>query len=468
MINLIRDLDNMVFRKYASDSVGVDSYAEAYAQYYVSKRKRNASLKDACNVFDSGYELRNKSGVLVNDLSVIAQKGVMVDIKKVNGEKYTCINLATNSYNDLDLAETPRKELAEYVRNESLSSCLSRKIAGSLPIHKKLEAEIADFMGYESCVLATCGYIAQQAVMTALFHDGDVIFSDQHNHSSLVDGMAISKAKVIVYPHLNYEKLEELVKKYRGGYNAAGIVSDGVFSAHGTLANLERIDQIKNKFNLMSVVDDTHGFLTVGDKGRGCIDFFSKKPDVVTSSLAKGLAGFGGMIVGSQAVIRAIDCHGRQNVNTSHLSPVVAAQSYFNLIDYRTHFIEYRKELFSLLTDFNNKLGELGIRQYPDADTYIHPIFSFEGDDEAKVLRVYQDLLECGFMGAMFPVPVAPNPTIRLSLHRSVDPKSLNLLAEKLKEHGMQPLTKKFWPNLHALKKHSQVELVELVKEECA
>ncbi len=461
MLNFKRDFDNLVFRKYANDSISVDSYAEAYAQYYVSKRKRNASLKDACNIFYAGYELRNKSGVLVNDLQVVAQNGVNVDIKKVNGEAYRCINLATNSYNDLDLADGPRKELADYVLNESLSSCLSRKIAGSLPIHKKLESEIADFMGYESCVLATCGYIAQQAAMTSLFHGGDVIFSDQHNHSSLVDGMAISKAKVIVYPHLNYDKLEELVKKHRGNYNAAGIVSDGVFSAHGTLANLSRIDEIKNKYNLLSVIDDTHGFLTVGDRGRGCIDFFPEMPDVVTSSLAKGLAGFGGMIAGNKAVIRAIDCHGRQNVNTSHLSPIVAAQSYYNLKEYRENFRKYKDELTSLLTNFNDKLGELGMRQYPDAEVYIHPIFSFEGDDEAEVLKVYQDLLNCGFMGAMFPTPVAPKPTIRLSLHRLVNPNSLNVLAEKLKQHGMQPLTKQFWPNLHALKSSNKLDFKE-------
>lgn len=458
MRKIIRDIDNMVFRKVANQAIGVDSYAEAYAQYYVSKRRRNASLRDACNVFDNGYELRNRSGVLVNDLRVIKQDGVNVDIKKVNGEEYSCINLATNSYNDLDLVEGPRKKLADYVLNDSLSSCLSRKIAGSLPIHKTLEREIADFMGYEACVLATCGYIAQQAAMTSLFHEGDVIFSDQHNHSSLVDGMSISKAKVIVYPHLDYDKLEELVERHRGDYNAAGIVTDGVFSAHGTLANLSRIDKIKKKYNLMSVVDDTHGFLTVGDRGRGCIDFFDEKPDVVTSSLAKGLAGFGGMIVSDLPVVRAIDCHGRQNVNTSHLSPIVAAQSYFNLREYRENFDQYKSQLTNLLTKFNDKLGELGIRQYPDPKVYIHPIFSFEGDDEAKVLKVYQELLEAGYMGAMFPPPVAPKPTIRLSLHRMVNPESLNTLAEKLKANGLQPLTKKFWPNLHALKKRTQAE----------
>jgi len=452
MLGIVRDIDNMMFRKYASDLTGEDSYAEAYAQYYINKRSRNSGLKRACETFDSDYELRKTSGVLVNDLRVLKQEGVYVKVRKTNGEEYDCINLATNSYNDLDLEVEPREKLSKYVLKGSLSSCLSRKIAGSLPIHKALEEEIADFMGYESCLLATCGYIAQQAVMTSLFHEGDVIFSDQHNHSSLVDGMAISKAKVIVYPHLDYEKLEELVEKHRVNYNVAGIVSDGVFSAHGTMANLPKIDAIKKKYNLVSVIDDTHGFMAIGNKGRGCIDFFSTKPDVVTSSLAKGLAGFGGMVVADRALTRTIDCFGKQNVNTSHLSPIVAAQSFYNLKSYRENFYSYKAELNNLLHRFNAKLGELGVQQYPDSDVYIHPIFSFEGDDEAKVLKVYQELLENGYMGAMFPPPVAPKPTIRLSLHRKVKPQSLDNLARIICKHNMRPLTKQFWPHMNQLK----------------
>ena len=282
-----------------------------------------------------------------------------------------------------------------FVRTEELSSCLSRRIAGKQKIHKELEQELCQFLGYEGCVLATSGYIAQQSLVTALFQKGDVIFSDQHNHSSIVDGIKLSGAKVIVYPHLDYMALEALMKKHRANYNNAAIISDGVFSAHGTVADVDTINDLKKGFKAISIIDDTHGFLTVGEKGRGVVDMYKSAPDVYSTSLAKGLAGFGGAILANGEIYQVIDCFGRQNINTSHLSPLCAAQSLFNLKTYLKR-PELNTELKEKITHFRDELKKRGMESYKG--DFVHPIFSFENKSEAKVIDFCNRL----FQRAMF------------------------------------------------------------------
>jgi len=447
-----RDIKNFISRSIIGRIKKYEIYKLAFAKFHITRSQRNSNLLEACRNFESAYTETSITGDLVNDLLVIKKNGINIRVRKMNGTEYDTINLATNSYNDIDLEEAPRLELADYVLNQELSSCLSRKIAGQLPIHNKLENEICDFLNYESCVLATCGYIAQQATMFGLFRNDDVIFSDEHNHSSLIDGMRLTHAKVIVYPHLDYDRLEKLIQQYRYRYNCAGIVSDGVFSAHGTMANLDKIYELKMKYNLISVIDDTHGFATIGKKMRGVLDYFESKPDVLTASLAKGLAGFGGVIVGSLAVIRSIDCMGRQNINTSHLSPLVTAQSYFNLKFLRENLDFLHNELASKVIYFNESLKMLNIRQYDDSQLFAHPIFSYYGESEEHVIAVFQKMLELGFAAAFFPQPVSPFPTIRFSLHRKVEKESLSKLALFIKDNNLKALSEQYWPRLNYLK----------------
>jgi 8-amino-7-oxononanoate synthase len=446
------DVTNRLFIKATAKIPGQQLYKKSAVQVHVAKKKRNSSLQEACQVFAQEFADKGSSGDFVNDLKVVKQDGVHITVEKVDGSRYKTLNLATNSYNDLDLEFGPRGRMVDYVLTDSLSSCLSRKIAGKLPIHEALEREVCGFLGLPASVLATSGYIAQQATLFALFHRGDVVFSDEHNHSSLVDGMRLCGAKVFVYRHLDYGHLEELIRKHRHAYNAAGIVSDGVFSAHGTMADLDKITALKEAHNLLSVIDDTHGFATIGGGMRGILDFFDTRPDVLTASLAKGLAGFGGVIAGGDSAIRVIDCFGRQNINTSHLSPLVAAQSFFNLQFLRQNLAAIRDELTAKVHHFNQELEEAGLKHYQDHGRFSHPIFSFCGDSEAQVIKAYQGLLEAGFTAAFFPPPVSPLPTIRFSLHRKVDFRSLSRLARLLKASGLQPLAEQYWVKMDAIR----------------
>jgi 7-keto-8-aminopelargonate synthetase-like enzyme len=440
--NAVRHLRNNQVQRAVSRVPKENSYKLGLANFYAAKTRIGADLRSAAAVLDHAVISRSESKRFVNDWKVTEIDGLHMTVESVAGQSFRVLNLATNSYNDLDTEILPRAALAKYVETGILSSCLSRKIAGEVPVHRKLQDQLNDFLGYDSTILATSGYIAQQAAIFGLFGEGDVIFSDQHNHSSLVDGMRLSRAKVIVYPHLDYDELRSLLAFHRSRYNCAGIVSDGVFSAHGTIANMDAVAQLQREFNTISVIDDTHGFMATGCHGRGILDHFSSRPDILTASMAKGLAAFGGFISGSRELVRVIDCIGRQNINTSHLSPILAAQASINLEHFISHQDVLVAELDSVVSGFHHALAKQGISPYADG-SFCYPIFSFCTDTEDQAIDAFLELAELGFMGALFPPPVAPKPTLRFSLHRKVPVSELERLAREISRLGLRPLADK-------------------------
>ena len=436
-----RRIRNSKVRRSIEQIQSANSYKIGIAKFHAAKTKIDADLKSAASVLDSAVTSREKSRRFVNDWRVVEMDGIHMTVESASGQEFRVLNLATNSYNDLDTEATLRAELAHYVETGILSSCLSRKIAGEVPAHRQLQNLLNGFLGYESTILATCGYIAQQAAMFGLFSEGDVIFSDQHNHSSLVDGMRLSRAKIIVYPHLDYGALRKLLAAHRHLHNCAGIVSDGVFSAHGTIANMDAIATLQREFNAVSVIDDTHGFTATGRHGRGILDHFSTRPDVLTGSLAKGLAAFGGFVSGSRELVRVIDCIGRQNINTSHLSPILAAQGAINLEYFVKNDTQLVHELDRVVAGFHKALEKHGISPY-ESQGFQHPIFSFCAETEDEAIDAFLELAKLGFMGAFFPPPVAPKPTLRFSLHRNIPLEELPRLATALAQLGLKPLAR--------------------------
>jgi len=412
-------------------------YKELYITYGQNTRFREASIHNA------GRKLKKVVDKLIArdqynyDLEVLEKNGHHTKVKNVHGKIGNYADFVSNSYNDLDFIEENRTKLLGYIRKEPLGSCISRKIAGRLTVHRELEEEIKDFLDYKTCILGTCGYITQLSTLFALFNPGDVIFSDRYNHSSLIDGCRLSRAKMFFYRHLDYDHLEHTLKQNRHRFNAAGIVSDGVFSTKGSMCNMDRINALSKAYGCVSIIDDTHGVCVVGNKGRGVLDFFDTKPDVLTGGFGKAFGAFGGFVVANKSLGWIIDIFGRQNVNTSHLSPLSAAQALFNLRYYRRHHEQLSAELFGKLRIFNEALAGGGINCYECEDegngNYIHPIFCFYRKSEIETLKCMRRLLEEGILPSFFPPPVAPHPSLRFSLHRMLREKDILKAANCLK-----------------------------------
>ena len=433
MLNIfVQWLANLQTKKFIENLSPSHIYARGYTMHRLHTSHRNASLQNGANATLKYIESMIDNNEFFYDLVVLEKNIEKTRVKDRRGRIFDAVDFVSNSYNDLDHYPENRQDLLKFIESESLSSCLSQKIAGLHQVHKDLMDEMADFLGYERCILGTCGYITQISTVFGLLNSGDVIFSDRHNHSSIIDGCLLSKAKIITYKHCDYEDLERKLKKYRSRYNCAAIVSDGVFSTKGATANIDKIVELAKSYNAISIIDDTHGIGVIGKAGRGVIDIYKSKPDVLTGGFAKAFGSFGGFCVTSRALGEIITLHGRQNINTSFLSPIMAAQSLIHVRFYRKNTEAIQRELFGKLRFFNEAMAKVGLNCYQSGDQYIHPIFCFYKKTEAETLKSFRRLLEKGFLASFFPQPVAPFPSLRFSFHRTLPIEEISLLAYNL------------------------------------
>jgi len=179
----------------------------------------------------------------------------------VHGSLWTAKGSEPFSNNYLGFANHPRlKEAAKKgIDDYGAGPAAVRTIAGDQLPQEKLEEMLAEFKGAEAAVLYQSGFCANLGTIPALVGEGDAIFSDELNHASIIDGCRLSRAKIIRYPHLNVQTLEELLKQERQNYKKAMIITDGVFSMDGDIAPMDKLADLADKYQCILYVDDAHG-----------------------------------------------------------------------------------------------------------------------------------------------------------------------------------------------------------------
>ena len=178
-----------------------------------------------------------------------------------------------------------------------------RLLNGTYDIHIEFEEKLANFLGTEDAVTFSSGLAANIAAMTTLCSEDDIVFSDELNHQSIVDGLKMSKTKVVKFLHSNIKQLENLLKQQPLNKRKF-IVTDGVFSMDGDICELDKIVELGHEYNAFVIVDDAHSIAAIGANGRGTASHFKiSPPDVITGSLSKGLPGIGGYLAGSKELM---------------------------------------------------------------------------------------------------------------------------------------------------------------------
>ncbi len=271
-------------------------------------------------------EKQKEAGLLIHIRTVEGPQGawIVVDGRKV-------LNLSSNNY--LGLANHPHIKLAAQKAIEAYGAgpAAVRTIAGTTSLHKELERKLAAFKGVESTITFQSGFCANLAVIPAIVGEGDVVFSDELNHASIIDGCRLSRAKVVRYEHANPGDLEGKIcgeihvpTTTLQGKDAEGppgsrsarrliIITDGVFSMEGDIAPLPEIVEIAEKYGAITMVDDAHGEGVLGQSGRGIVDFYNLhgRVDVETGTLSKAFGVVGGYIAGSKRLTDYLAQRGR-------------------------------------------------------------------------------------------------------------------------------------------------------------
>ncbi len=214
------------------------------------------------------------------------------------------LNFCANNY--LGLANHPR--LREAARRAidayGVGPGAVRTIAGTMSLHVELEKRLAAFKRAEACISLQSGFMANLATIPALVGKGDVIFSDELNHASIIDACRLSRAQTVRYRHNDVADLQRAIAETTE-YNRRLIVTDGVFSMDGDIAPLDEICQVAEAHGIMLMVDDAHGEGVLGEGGRGIVDHFGLhgRVDVEVGTLSKAFGVVGGMVAGKQVII---------------------------------------------------------------------------------------------------------------------------------------------------------------------
>ncbi len=247
-------------------------------------------------------------------------------VTRVEGREV--VNLASNNY--LGFANHPylKEKARQYLERWGAGSGAVRTIAGTFTYHLELEEALARFKGTESALVLQSGFTANQGVLGALLQEGDLVFSDELNHASIIDGLRLTKATRLVFRHADVAHLEELLK----AHDTEGlklIVTDGVFSMDGDIAPLDRIVPLAKKYGAVVYVDDAHGSGVLGEKGKGTVHHFGfhQDPDVIqVATLSKAWAVVGGYAAGASALKDLLINKARPLLfSTSHPPAVVGA-----------------------------------------------------------------------------------------------------------------------------------------------
>lgn len=243
----------------------------------------------------------------------------------IEGKKL--LNFCSNNYLGLANNAEMKKAAIEAIKKYGIGPAAVRTIAGTTVLHKELEAALAKFKKAEAVITFQSGFSANIAVIPALVGEGDLIFSDELNHASIIDGCRLSRAEVIRFAHINPADLEEKLKAADPKVKKL-VITDGVFSMDGDIAPLDKIYAVSSKYGAMLMVDDAHGEGVLGENGRGIVDHFHLhgKVDVEVGTMSKAFGVVGGMAAGRKEIIEWLSQRGRPFLFSSAMTiPDVAA-----------------------------------------------------------------------------------------------------------------------------------------------
>ncbi|MEK6223688.1 MAG: 8-amino-7-oxononanoate synthase [Thermodesulfobacteriales bacterium] len=306
----------------------------------------------------------------------------------ISGKSY--VLLGSNSYLGLSVdpkvVESARLALEKY----GTGSGGSRLVSGSFDLHRMLEERIARFKNTESSILFSSGYLANIGTISALVGSDDIIYSDELNHASIIDGARLSRSTVRIYKHLDLNHLQELIESDKNTKCRKLIVTDTVFSMDGDLVPLPELVGISEKYGCILMIDEAHATGVLGKRGSGATEHFGveDRVPVVMGTLSKAVGSLGGYIAGSKELIDFIRNRVRSYIFDTSLPPASLAAS-ITAIDIIENEPERREHLWNMVNKFKTGIEDFGLRVLPSHSAIIPVLI---GDAEpalnfAKMLR---------------------------------------------------------------------------------
>lgn len=336
------------------------------------------------------------------------------DIRLADGREV--INFCANNY--LGLSSHPRviQAAKEALDTHGFGMSSVRFICGTQDIHKELEEKIASFLGTEDTILYAAAFDANGGVFEPLLAEEDAIISDSLNHASIIDGVRLCKAQRYRYSNNDMNELEERLKEAQA-QRFRIIVTDGVFSMDGYIAQLDKICDLAEQYNALVMVDECHSTGFIGATGRGTHEYHNVmgRVDIITGTLGKALGGaMGGFTSGRKEIIDILRQRSRPYLFSNSLAPAIvgASNAVFDILNETTAL---RDKVMSNALYFRQKMTEAGF----DIKPGIHPITPVMLYDAPLSQRFADKLLEEGIYVIGFFFPVVPKGQARIRVQLS-------------------------------------------------
>ncbi|MCD4705537.1 8-amino-7-oxononanoate synthase [bacterium] len=344
-------------------------------------------------------------------LDYIDKHKLYPDIKVINGSVGSSVFidgrkvLMFSSNNYIGIATHPRvvEAAVNATKKYGVGSGGSRLLSGNLQIHRDFELAIAKFKECEDAIVWPSGYSANVGIISALmnplkvgvsdfFEKKGVIFSDELNHASIIDGCRMSKQKTVVYKHNDVNDLKKKLKKYKKRREM--VITDSIFSMDGDIAPLDKISYLCKKYDAMLMIDEAHATGVLGDKGHGAVEYFNLDPkdvDVIMGTCSKALGATGGFVVGSKSLIRYLRVSSRSYIFSTAMTPASSASliETLKVIEEEPEIREKMWENVKYLREGFHKIGFDTIT----SETQIIPVLIGKED---KAIKFAKKLLEKG------------------------------------------------------------------------
>ncbi len=360
-------------------------------------------------------ELKNikEAGLFKAERIITSPQGA--DINLTTGQEV--LNFCANNY--LGLSNHPRlvKAAKDTIDSHGFGMSSVRFICGSQDIHKTLERKIAEFFGTEDTILYAACFDANGGVFEPILTAEDAILSDSLNHASIIDGVRLCKAQRFRYKHADMEDLEEQLKKASETARFKIIVTDGVFSMDGNVAQMDKINELAKKYDALIMVDECHSAGVVGKTGRGVTELFNihGEVDIITGTLGKAFGGgIGGFTTGKKEIIEMLRQKSRPYLFSNSLIPAAVGAG-IEMFDMMAETTELQDKLHWNSDYFISKMTEAGFDIKPSKSA-ICAVMLYD----AKLSQdMAAKLLDEGIYVIGFYFPVVPKGEARIRVQLS-------------------------------------------------
>jgi glycine C-acetyltransferase len=365
-----------------------------------------------------GEMSQDKMAFIREDIDDLKKQGLYITIRTIGSpqeawvtvDSQRVLNFCSNNY--LGLANHPRmREAAKKAIDElGVGPAAVRSIAGTMGIHLELEKRLAEFKQVEGAISFQSGFCANLAVIPALMGHDDVIFSDELNHASIIDGCRLSRARIVRYEHRNPDSLRQQIENVTD-YRRRLIITDGVFSMDGDVAPMDKLADIADEHGIPLMTDDAHGEGVLGRGGRGIVDHFDVhgRVDIEVGTLSKAFGVMGGYVAGKEEVVHWLRQRGRPFLFSSASTPadVAACIAAVDLLEESTELVD---KLWENTRYFKSEMKKLGF-DTGQSETPITPIMLGEAP---LAFSFSKKLLEEGLFAMALGFPTVPRGKARI------------------------------------------------------